>query len=290
MSGDRFYRGVIGGGRRLLRALALTVRADGQQHVPVSGPVVLASNHVSFPDFVFVQAALLRQHGGNDRLVRFMCRHDIWDTRVGWAMDRMRHIPVDRAAPAAAYLKARRLLGDGEIVCVFPEGGISAAYVVRALMPGAVALARETGAALVPVHVWGGQRLWGQRRALDAPFPRPQLTRGRLVDVRFGAPMRVPPDADLRATTLELGRRLQAGLEELQRLPEHRPRPGEWAPWYPAHLGGDAVERSASFALDGMPRAAVAPEWGPGHPTRTSANRTTPPDERRGRGWGGATA
>ena len=275
MSGDRFYRGVIAGGRGLLRGLKLTVRSDGQEHVPGNGPVVLASNHVSFPDFVFVQQSLLRENGGNDpfearklapqdeRLVRFMCRHEIWDSPVGRAMDRMQHIPVDRRAPAAAYLKARRLLGQGEVVCVFPEGGISAAYVVRALMPGAVALARETGAPLVPVLVWGSQRLWPQKRSLDAPFPRPDLTRGRLVDVRFGAPMTVPADADLTEATRELGRRLQDGLEELQRLPEHRPRPGEWAPWYPAHLGGDAVERTASFALDGMPRAAVAPRWGP---------------------------
>jgi 1-acyl-sn-glycerol-3-phosphate acyltransferase len=241
--------------------------------------VVLASNHVSFPDFVFVQHALLRPSGGSNpfearklapqdaRLVRFMCRHEIWESPVGWAMDAMAHIPVDREAPAAAYLRARRLLRAGEIVCVFPEGGISAAYVVRAMMPGAAALARETGAPLVPVTVWGSQRLWGQKRALDAPFPRPDLTRGRLVDVRFGAPMRVAPDADLTETTRELGRRLQEGLEALQRLPEHRPRPGEWAPWYPAHLGGHGVERTASYELDGMPRAAVVPVWGPGAET-----------------------
>jgi 1-acyl-sn-glycerol-3-phosphate acyltransferase len=268
VTGDRFHRGVIGSGRVLLRVLGVTVRSEGQAHVPASGPVVLASNHVSFPDFVFVQEALLRKNGGSGRLVRFMCRHDIWDAfpggiPVGRAMDRMRHIPVDREAPASAYLLARRLLGDAEIVCVFPEGGISAAYVVRALMPGAVALARETGAPLVPVHVWGAQRLWGQRRALDAPFPRPELTRGRLVDVRFGTPMSVHRDADLAETTRELGRRLHDGLEALQRLPEHRPRPGEYAPWHPAHLGGHGVERAASLALDGMPRAAIAPDWGP---------------------------
>jgi len=257
---DLLYRGVITGGRALLRGLDLTVRSSGQEHVPATGPVVLASNHVSFPDFVYVQQGLLTR---SSRLVRFMCRHEIWDSPVGWAMERMRHIPVDRQAPAAAYLTARRLLGAGEVVCVFPEGGISAAYVVRALMPGAVALARETGAPLVPVSVWGGQRLWPQKRTLDAPFPRPDLARGRLVDVRFGDPMLVAPDAEVHEVTLELGRRLQDGLETLQRLPEHLPRPGEYAPWHPAHLGGDAVERTASFALDGMPRAALAPRWGP---------------------------
>jgi 1-acyl-sn-glycerol-3-phosphate acyltransferase len=251
--GDRLQRTVVAGGRGLLRALDLTVRSAGEEHVPATGPVVLAANHVSFPDFVFVQRAL--QPG---RLVRFLCRHEIWGVPVvGAAMDRMRQVPVDRAAPAAAYLRARTLLREGEAVCVFPEGGISAAYVVRALMPGAVALARETGAPLVPVSVWGGQRLWPQRRTLDGPFPRPTPARGRLVDVVFHPPLGEP-------TTEALGHVLHAGLETLQRLPEHRPRPGEWAPWHPAHLGGDAVPRDESWSLDAMPRAAVAPTWGPG--------------------------
>ncbi|GAA5144586.1 lysophospholipid acyltransferase family protein [Nocardioides marinquilinus] len=260
MGADLTYRAAIAAGRVALRALDLTVRSSGAERLPSSGPVVLASNHVSFPDFVFVGRALL----GRRRLVRFMCRADIWDSPAGPALDAMRHVPVDRETPAAAYLTARRLLGAGEVVCVFPEAGISAAYVVRALMPGAVALARETGAPLVPVTVWGGQRLWPQKRALDAPFPKPVLTRGRTVDVRIGEPMTVAPDADLATATRALGARLHAGLEQLQRLPEHQPRPGEWAPWHPAHLGGDAVERAASFELDRMPRSAIDPTWGPG--------------------------
>ena len=257
---DRVYRAAIAAGKLALRALDLTVRAEGQEHVPASGPVVLASNHVSFPDFVFVQRALI----GRQRLVRFMCRADIWDSPFGWAMDAMQHVPVDRQAPAAAYLKGRRLLEDCQVVCVFPEGGISAAYVVRAMMPGAVALARATGAPLVPVNVWGSQRLWSQKRSLDAPFPKPDLSRGRLVDVRFQPPIRVAPDADLVEATRELGRRLHDGLQALQQLPEHLPRPGEYAPWHPAHLGGHGIERTASFQLDGMPRVSVDPIWGPG--------------------------
>jgi len=264
MTDERVYRSVIHSGRALLRALRLTVRSSGQEHVPSDGPVVLAANHASFPDFLFIGQALLGR-----RLARFMCRADIWETRlpgkpVGRGMEAMRHIPVDRQAPAAAYLRGRALLREGEAVCVFPEGGISAAYVVRAMMPGAVALARETGAPLVPVSVWGGQRVWPQRRAADAPFPKPDLSRGRIVDVHFHEPVLVPPDADVADTTRDLGHLLHEGLEELQALPEHRPRPGEYAPWYPAHLGGHALDRAESFALDGMPRAAVTPTWGPG--------------------------
>lgn len=254
------YAATIGLGRLLLRGLDVTTRWEGAEHVPASGPVVLAATHVSFPDFVFIGRSLLGR-----RRLRFMCRHDIWHSRLaGLAMDAMGHIPVDRQAPAAAYLQGRRLLRQGEAVCLFPEGGISTAYTTRALMPGAVALARETGALLVPVWMWGSQRIWAQKPTQDHPMPRPDLTRGRLVDVRFGEPMTVAPGADLTATTQELGHRLHRGLESLQLLPEHRPRPGEYAAWFPAHLGGQAQELEASYVIDAMPRAAVRPTWGPG--------------------------
>ncbi len=254
------YLGAIAAGKAVFSTAGLTVRSAGAEHLPATGPALLASAHVSFPDFLFIGDALLP----TGRLVRFLTRGDVWNhPAVGLAMDAMHHVPVDRRAPAAAYLEARRLLRAGEVVCLFPEAGISAAYVVRALMPGAVALARETGVPLLPVNVWGGQRLWGQKRSLDDPLPRPLLTRGRTVDVRIGSARQVLPDADLVRTTRALGERLHAGQEELQRLPEHRPRPGEYAPWHPAHLGGDAVERVASFALDAMPSSAVTPTWGP---------------------------
>lgn len=258
---EPWYAATIALGHVALRALQVTTRSEGEEHVPTTGPVVLAATHVSFPDFVFIGRALL----GRRRRVRFMCRHDIWDAPVaGHAMERMGHIPVDRRVPAAAYLQARRQLADRQAVCVFPEGGISTALTTRALMPGAVALARESGAPLVPVWLWGSQRMWAQKQHADAPLPRPDLSRGRLVDVRFGEPMHVAPDADLVATTRELGHRLHQGLESLQLLPEHRPRPGEWAPWHPAHLGGHAIDRPASFAIDAMPASAVTPTWGPG--------------------------
>jgi 1-acyl-sn-glycerol-3-phosphate acyltransferase len=263
--GEATYRAAVTAGRVALRALDVTVRTRGSDRVPASGPVLLASNHVSFPDFLFIGKGLLGR-----RFVRFMCRADIWDTpAVGRAMDAMQHVPVDRAAPAAAYLMARRLLGEGEAVCVFPEAGIPAAYVVRALMPGAAALARETGLPVVPVSIWGSQRLWLQKQAADAPFPRPDLTRGRLVDLRFGDPIRVGPDEDLTEATRRIGRVLHDGLVALQRLPEHRPRPGEWAPWYPAHLGGDAPAGPESALLDSMPRSAVRSTWEPDQPPPT---------------------
>lgn len=258
---ERTYRAAVRVGRLGLRALGMTVEATGAEHVPTTGPVLLAATHVSYPDFLFVQAAV-RSSG---RFLRFLTRHDVWDVPVvGRAMTRMRHVPVDRQAPAGAYVMARRLLREGEAVCSFPEAGISWSHTVRSLMPGTAGLALETGAPVVPVAIWGPQRVWSVGLPDErGRKPRPDLTRGRHVDVSFGEPMTVGPGEDLTGFTRRLGAVLTTQLEELQRLPHHVPATGERAPWYPAHLGGHALTRAEADPYDVVPRSAVRPTWGP---------------------------
>lgn len=253
---DLVYRCVNALGRLVLGLLGARVRVRGSEHVPPSGAVILAATHASYLDFVVLEKAAVRR----GRYVRFLARYDAWvPGPVAWAMNRMRHVPVDRAVPAAAYLQARGLLRAGEALGIFPEAGISYSYTVRSLMPGAVALARETGAPIVPVALWGAQRI----ATVGIPEPKPDLTRGRRIDVLFGEPVRIAADADVTAGTRALGMRLTALLEELQRLPEHQPSPGEPARWYPAHLGGDAPTRAEAASYDVLPRSAVSPTWGP---------------------------
>lgn len=261
MSREWTYRAAVAVGRAGLRALDLKVTAVGLEHLPTSGPVLLAANHVSYPDFLFVQAAA----GPTGRHVRFMTRHDVWHVRgLTRPMDAMQHIPVDRQAPAGAYVMARRLLRNGEAVCSFPEAGISYSYTVRSLMRGVASLARETSVPVVPVAIWGSQRVYSvgvpDERGKE---PRPDLTRGRRVDVSFGEPLTIAPGEDLTDWTRHLGGRLTEQLEALQRLPHHRPQPGERAPWHPAHLGGHAPTRADAAHLDVVPRSAVRPTWGP---------------------------
>ena len=129
---DRLYRGVVGAGRVALRALDLRVELTGDAHVPRQGPVVLAANHVSFLDFLLVGLTADRSR----RLVRFLARQEVFEH---WASRRlmtgMGHVPVDRRAPAAAYLRARQLLREGEAVGVFPEAGVSRSWSVRPSCP-----------------------------------------------------------------------------------------------------------------------------------------------------------
>ncbi|MDQ6641636.1 MAG: hypothetical protein M3Y66_03980, partial [Actinomycetota bacterium] len=142
---------------------------------------------------------------------------------------------------------------------VFPEAGISFSFTVRALMRGTAALSREAAVPVVPVATWGAQRI---STAGDPQLP-PDLTRGRVVDVAFGVPMHVAPDEDVTEATERLGHTMTALLEELQLLPRHRPRPGEYAEWYPAHLGGRAPTRAQAHTLEKLPASALPPTWGP---------------------------
>ena len=252
---DRAYRVTNALGLVALRALGVRMHWSGIEHLPTTGPVIVAATHVSYPDFVFIERVALER----DRYVRFLTRHDVWRPGLGWFLDRMGHVPVDRSVAAAAYLRARRLLGEGHAVGIFPEAGISYSFTVRSLMKGTAALARETGAPVVPVAIWGTQRIY----TVGVPHPRPSLARGRRVDVAFGPPRYAAPDADLTAWTTELGHTLTAMLDTLQRFPEHQPRPGEHATWHPAHLGGSAPTRAQARDLDMVPRSAVTPTWGP---------------------------
>jgi len=239
------YPVAAGAARVLFRALGLRIDVDGAELVPRSGPVILAANHVSFLDFTLLGLA------ASPRRVRFLTRADAFDHRAaGPFLRAMRHVPVDRTAPAAAYLTSRRLLGDGEALGIFPEAGISQAYDVRELMPGAVALAVETGAPLVPVAIWGPQRIASARRPLD-------LRRGRPVSISVGPPIALLPGTGVVSATVDLGVRLQHMLDRLQARPRHQPAPGEAAPWHPVRLGGSAPTRGQAAPRESSPRSAI---------------------------------
>lgn len=261
---DLWYAAATTLGRATLRALDVRLHTVGAEHVPTTGPVIIAATHVSYLDALPIALAA-RSRG---RRPRFMTRHDVWHAPgLARPMTAMGHVPVDRAAPAAAYLHARRLLRAGEVVGTFPEAGISYSFTVRPLMRGTAALARETGAVVVPAALWGIQRIYSVGRPeggeLGGREPGPDLTRGRRVDLHLGPPLTVGPGEDLDAWTAKLGVLLTEMVEDLQTADHHRPAPGEHAPWYPAHLGGHAPTRTEAARWDNSPRSALPASWGP---------------------------
>jgi 1-acyl-sn-glycerol-3-phosphate acyltransferase len=211
------------------RALALDVRTFGHEHIPQRGPAVLASNHVGYLDFCFVALSPPRPR----RKVRFLARDDIWDKRlVGWMMDHMGQIPVDvHGDPVASLAMARDRLRQGEVIALHPEGTISPSFVPRRGRTGAVRLARGADAPIVPVAVWGSQRLLTKWRPV-------KLTRHVCVTVRYGEPYHPTEGSPMQATR-ELMERIGDLLATSQAEHPQTPAPGDdW--WIPAHLGGSA--------------------------------------------------
>jgi 1-acyl-sn-glycerol-3-phosphate acyltransferase len=226
---ERVYPPVIRTVLGLFRIFDFRFTVEGAEHIPQAGGAVLASNHVSYLDFTFVGLAAWPKR----RYVRFMAKQSVFDNKVsGPLMRGMHHIPVDRSAGAAAYAAAVTALREGELIGVFPESTISRAFVPRELKSGAARLALESGAPLLPVVVWGGQRVWTTGR-------KPKLRRHVPITVKVGAPIEILGDESTAALTAVLHERLTKLAEEVQRAYPHPDSAAE-AWWQPAYLGGGA--------------------------------------------------
>jgi 1-acyl-sn-glycerol-3-phosphate acyltransferase len=143
---------------------------------------------------------------------------------------------------------AARKLREGEIVGIFPEATISRSFVIKELKTGAVRIAANAGVPVIPVVLFGTQRILTKGRRLD-------LTRHRPVAIEVGEPMHVTGE-DSVAETAELKRRME---EMLDRLITGYPdkEPGAW--WLPQAYGGGAPsleEAEAMYAEERRERAA----------------------------------
>jgi 1-acyl-sn-glycerol-3-phosphate acyltransferase len=223
------YPPVIGLAKAMFRVLDFKIEITGAQHIPTTGGAVLASNHVSYLDFIF--CGLGAQP--SQRLVRFMAKKSVFTHKVsGPLMRGMHHIPVDRGAGSSAFLAAIAALAGGEVVGVFPEATISESFTVKQLKSGAARLAHDAGVPLIPMAVWGPHRLWTKGHPKD-------LTKRHVpVVISIGEPL-VASD-NMEATTAELKLRLSALLDAAQRAYPDQPAGPEDSWWLPAHLGGTA--------------------------------------------------
>ncbi|MCC5949212.1 MAG: 1-acyl-sn-glycerol-3-phosphate acyltransferase [Nitriliruptoraceae bacterium] len=212
------------------RLLRVDLRVAGHEHIPRTGPAVIASNHIGYLDFAFVVLAPPTPR----REVRFMARSEFFHIPVAGTLLRgLGQIPVDvHGSPTEAAAEARAALERGELVGVHPEGTISPSFVPRRAKSGAVRLAESAGAPIVPCAVWGTQRLLTKGRPA-----RPTL--GATVMVRYGEAF-VPQGRTGMAKSRELMTRIEALLAESQAAYPQRPAGPSDRWWLPAHLGGDA--------------------------------------------------
>ncbi|MCD6638714.1 MAG: 1-acyl-sn-glycerol-3-phosphate acyltransferase [Nocardioides sp.] len=219
------------------KALGQRFQMTGTENVPREGGVLLAVNHVGYVDFVY---------GGlgawpSRRLVRFMAKREIFDHSVGGPVMRsMHHISVDRGDGIESFNDAVRHLKDGEAVGIFPEATISRAMELKEFKTGAVRIAAAAGVPIIPVILFGTQRLMTKDHPKD-------FSRGKTIAITVGEPFHVTGD-DPVAETAALKALMNDMLEKtIADYPADERPPGAW--WVPARLGGSAptLERAAEM-------------------------------------------
>lgn len=240
---DLTYPPVIAAAKLSFRLLGQRIDLRGTEHVPRRGGVLIAVNHIGYVDFVYGGLAV----NPAGRKVRFMAKREIFDHPLtGPLMRSLHHIEVDRAAGEASYRTAVRYLRDGECVGIFPEATISRAMELKELKTGAVRIAADAGVPVLPVILWGTQRL------MTKDHPRDFRTRGLPIHIRVGPPLH-PTGADPAAETAELHAALSTLLDETIAGYPDSPE-GAW--WAPARHGGTAPTLEEAARLDREERAA----------------------------------
>lgn len=140
------HRGAVVGrwiARGLLRTL-WSVRVHGAEHVPTSGPVILAPNHTGFVDAPLLMAACPRP-------IHNLAKKELFHGPIGWLLRGVGQIPLDRDDPSRNMLKAGvGVLEAGRLLVVFPEGTRGAGD-FSDLRTGLAWFALRTGAPVVPV-------------------------------------------------------------------------------------------------------------------------------------------
>ncbi len=201
--------------RTVMRCLT-RVTVDGPfDRIPREGPLIIASNHLSNADGVIVGGWLTPRLG---RRIHWLGKREMLDWPIVGPMARAGSVhPVDRgAADVEAFRLAQRILDEGHVLVVFPEGTRSTTGGLQEAKDGLALLALRSGAPILPVGVSGTDRFWPR-----GTFIRP----GGRVGLRIGEAFRladVIPDGVDRKTakrlaTAEIMARIAAVLPERHR-------------------------------------------------------------------------
>jgi 1-acyl-sn-glycerol-3-phosphate acyltransferase len=211
--------------------LGIRRHVSGAEHIPARGGVIFACTHFSYVDFALLGWQVWASHRRPMRYLatRAAFRHPL----IGPLMRGAGHVPVDRGSGSQAYAEAVKTLQAGEVLGIFPEGRVSLSYELLEFKTGAVRLAIESGAPVIPVVVWGSHRIStrGHRTRLREAFRAPVL-------IDIGAPLHFAAGEDVNEANRRLRAHMVAQMHGLQRSPVLAPRAGAW--WVPRRLGGSA--------------------------------------------------
>ncbi|OBH41284.1 lysophospholipid acyltransferase family protein [Mycobacterium mantenii] len=224
-----------------VKATGTRITYSGEEQIPERGGAVVAINHTSYVDFLPAALAVYRR----GRRLRFMIKAEMQQVKpVNFLIKHTRTIPVDRGAGAGAYAVAVQRLREGELVGVYPEATISRSFELKEFKSGAARMATEAEVPIVPVIVWGAQRIWTKDHPRNVGRAKIPIT------VQVGAPLSAREDI---AQTDAALRDVMTTL--LHRAQQHEPgEPGAY--WMPHRLGGGAPTPAEAARIEATEAAA----------------------------------
>ncbi len=230
----------------LLR-LVFRPQAEGLEHVPEDGPAILASNHLSYADWLFMPLAISRRVSFVAK-AEYFTGHGIKGFLQKTFFSGSGQIPIDRSgkdAAEGAMLSAMQVLGRGELFGIYPEGTRSHDGRLYRGKTGVARLALEAGVPVVPVAVLGTDKVAPPGKKFGS-FVRPA--------VRFGAPLDFSRYAGMEKDRYILRSVTDEIMYEIMRLSEQ-----EYVDKYAARAKEESKEQARGSASTEGP---AAPEGG----------------------------
>lgn len=209
----------------------------GSDRIPARGGAVIAMNHISYIDFLLSGLEMKRT---DRRYVRFLGKVELHENLIlRLLMNACKAIPVDRSLGHHAYAEAVKQLQGGELVGVFVEATISRSFELKAFKSGAARMALEAGVPIIPVIVWGSQRI--------ATKGHPRALGRTKTPVAVGVGPAIAPAGDAASLTATMHAEMEELLHRVQETYGDHPA-GEF--WVPARLGGAAPTLEEADAMD----------------------------------------
>ncbi|NJC84184.1 1-acyl-sn-glycerol-3-phosphate acyltransferase [Planosporangium mesophilum] len=182
-------------------------KVTGLEHLPRTGPVIMASNHLSVVDSLIIPIMV-------DRPVYFLAKNEYFRGAVmRTVMTGLHQIPVDRSGGRASLMAldaALPVLRDGQVLGIFPEGTRSPDGRLYRGRPGVARLALDAGATVLPVGLAGTEKI----QPIGARLPRVGLP----VEMRIGAPLDLSRWRDVTVDSRVLREITAALMAEIQKL------------------------------------------------------------------------
>jgi 1-acyl-sn-glycerol-3-phosphate acyltransferase len=192
---------------------------EGEARIPRSGPLILASNHISYLDPLTL-AWVANRRG---RRLRFLAKAELFDKRgLGDLLRAAHQIPVQRGTTNAMHAldAAIEALERGECVAVFPEGTISLDLDPMPGKSGTARLAQAARVAVLPVGLWGSHRIMFKGR-------KPDWKWGVAQTAVVGEPISIRPDEHARHATDRIMRAIADCVRRARAIYPQQPRPGD---------------------------------------------------------------